>query len=164
LPFVDDSFDVVTSFNGIWSGCEPALREVARVLVDGGRFGMTFWGNYERVGLLPYFLKVIEHAPASHGSTTAHIGNTRLVIADMLDETGFSMSEQGTVDVVNEWPDVETAVRALAAAGPSVPAIEAVGYDTFCGELAEILAPLYDPVTGIRISSEFIWVSADRTR
>jgi hypothetical protein len=36
--------------------------------------------------------------------------------------------ERGTVDVVNEWPDVGTAVRALPAAGPSFPVIEAVGY------------------------------------
>jgi ubiquinone/menaquinone biosynthesis C-methylase UbiE len=25
LPFADDSFDVATSFNGIWKGCERAL-------------------------------------------------------------------------------------------------------------------------------------------
>ncbi len=160
LPFAADSFDVVTSFNGIWNGCEAALREVRRVLVDDGSLGMTFWGGYERLGLLPYFLKVIEHSPASHGAATTQIGDTRLVIAEMLDDTGFVVSGQGTMDVVNEWPDVETGVRALAAAGPSVPAIEAVGYDTFCGELAEFLAPLYDPATGIRISSEFIWVVA----
>src|SRR5215469_978265 len=26
LPFPDDGFDVATSFNGIWKGCEGALR------------------------------------------------------------------------------------------------------------------------------------------
>lgn len=34
LPFPDGGFDVGTSFNGIWSGCEAALVEARRVLRD----------------------------------------------------------------------------------------------------------------------------------
>ena len=30
LPFGDDAFDVATSFNGIWKGCEGALVEARR--------------------------------------------------------------------------------------------------------------------------------------
>ena len=163
LPFDDDSFDVVTSFNGIWNGCEAALREVRRVLIDGGRFGMTFWGPYDRLGLMPYFLKVIELSPPSHQSATMEQGETRLVVEDMLRTTNFHIQGQGTVDVINEWPDVVTAVRALAAAGPSVPAIDAVGYDTFCRELGDVITPLHDPGTGVRISSEFGWVTTAPT-
>jgi ubiquinone/menaquinone biosynthesis C-methylase UbiE len=37
LPFPDASFDVATSFNGIWKGCEAALVEARRVLTPGGR-------------------------------------------------------------------------------------------------------------------------------
>jgi 2-polyprenyl-3-methyl-5-hydroxy-6-metoxy-1,4-benzoquinol methylase len=32
LPFAAGEFDVVTSFNGIWSGCEAAEPEARRVL------------------------------------------------------------------------------------------------------------------------------------
>ena len=160
LPFDDDSFDVVTSFNGIWNGCEGALGEVRRVLIGDGRFGMTFWGPFDRVGLLPYFLKIIELSPASHQAATMEIGETQLVAEEMLRSTGFRLLGHGTVEVVNEWPDVATAVRALAAAGPAVPAIEAVGYDAFCDELREVIAPLHDPVDGVRIPSELGWVTA----
>lgn len=41
LPFADDSFDVVTSFNGIWKGCEQAIAEVHRILARSGRLGLT---------------------------------------------------------------------------------------------------------------------------
>jgi ubiquinone/menaquinone biosynthesis C-methylase UbiE len=161
LPFDGDTFDVVTTFNGIWSGCDGALGEARRVLVEGGRFGMTFWGRYERLGLMPYFLKVIELSPERHQAATMSQGETRDVIEDMLASTGFRLTGRGTVDVTNEWPDVATAVRAMAAAGPSIPAIEAVGYDHFCHELCGVIAPLHDPHTGVRVTSEFGWVAAE---
>jgi SAM-dependent methyltransferase len=160
LPFPDDSFDVATSFNGIWKGCEGALEQVRRVLAPNGRFGTTFWGRFERLGLMPYFLKVIELSPASHGAANVEHGDTQNVIEDMLRATGFGDLERGEINVVNEWPDVTTAVRALAAAGPSVPAIEVVGYEAFCDAISEAISPSYQDGLGVRIASEFGWVTA----
>ena len=160
LPFDDGAFDVVTSFNGIWKGCEGALAEARRVLDDAGSIGITFWGPYERLGLMPYFLKVMELSPASHATASMEQGDTQNVIEAMLAATGFEVTERGTVEVVNEWPDGVTAVRALAGAGPSVPAIEAVGYDGFCDALATVIAPLHVEGLGVRLTSEFGWVTA----
>jgi SAM-dependent methyltransferase len=162
LPHPDDSFDVATSFNGIWKGCEGALKEARRVLLPDGRFGATFWGRYDRLGLMPYFLKVLELSPQSHSAATTEQGDTQNAVEDMLKATGFGDIERGTVDVTNEWPDVSTAVRALAAAGPSVPAIEAVGYEAFCDALTEVLAPYCVDGMGMRITSEFGWITARR--
>lgn len=162
LPFSDASFDVATSFNGIWKGCEGALREARRVLTSTGRLGLTFWGPPDQLGLLPYFLKVIELSPASHGEASIQQGDTGRagVVEEMLDAAGFSADRGGTVAVVNEWPDVEVAVRALAAAGPSVPAIEAVGFDTFCDALREVIEPMHVEGLGIRVVSHLGWISA----
>jgi ubiquinone/menaquinone biosynthesis C-methylase UbiE len=162
LPFADNSFDVATSFNGIWKGCDGALGEARRVLVPAGRLGLTFWGRYDRLGLMPYFLKVIELSPPDHGAASMEQGDTGRngVVEDMLAATGFELVERGTVEVVNEWPDVATAVRALAAAGPSVPAIDTVGHEAFCEALSEVISPLCDRDVGVRIPSEFGWVTA----
>jgi hypothetical protein len=80
----------------------------------------------------------------------------------MLLATDFELLDQGTVEVINEWPDIDTAVRALAAAGPSVPAIEAIGYDNFCDALREAIAPMHDREerVGVRVSSELGWATA----
>lgn len=163
LPFPDACFDVATSFNGIWEGCQAALREAARVLVPGGRLGLTFWGRLERIGLMPYFLKAIELSPRSHGEATIRQGHTGQpgVIEQMLVSAGFVPRERGTVTVVNEWADAGLAVRALAAAGPSVPAIQAAGFGPFCEALREVIEPLHLPGTGIRIASELGWITAE---
>lgn len=162
LPFSDASFDVATSFNGIWKGCEPALAEARRVLTPTGRIGLTFWGQLDRVELMPYFLKVIELSPPSHGEASVQQGDTGRpgVIEDMLKAAGFRPTERGAVAVVNEWPDADTAVRALVAAGPSVPAIEAVGVDQFSEALRVVIEPMYISGVGIRVTSELGWITA----
>ena len=163
LPFPDASFDVATSFNGIWKGCDAALHEARRVLAPTGKLGLTFWGHPDRLGLLPYFLKVIELSPPSHGEASVRQGDTGRsgVIEEMLISAGFRPAQAGTVTVVNEWPDVDTAVRALAAAGPSVPAIDAVGLDAFCDALREVVEPMQVDGIGIRVASELGWITAE---
>ena len=163
LPFPDACFDRATSFNGIWKGCEAALREAARVLVPGGLLGLTFWGRLDHLGLMPYFLKAIELSPTSHGEATLRQGDTGRpgVIEEMLAAAGFTPRARGTVTVINEWPDAGLAVRALAAAGPSVPAIQAVGLGPFCAALREVIEPLRIPGAGIQIASELGWITAE---
>ena len=165
LPFDEGAFDVVTSFNGIWNRCDDALDQTRTVLAGDGLLGMTYWGAHERMGLMPYFITVIQHSPSSHQAATVELGETSNVMVDMLRATDFELLDQGTVEVTNEWPDVDTAIRALAAAGPSVPAIEAIGYDNFCEALREAIAPLHDRTgrVGVRISSELGWVTARPT-
>jgi SAM-dependent methyltransferase len=163
LPFPGACFDAATSFNGIWKGGEAALQEAARVLAPGGRLGLTFWGRPGHVGLMPYFLKAIELSPPSHGEATIRQGDTGRpgVIEEMLVSAGFVPRERGTVTVINEWPDARLAVRALAAAGPSVPAIQATGFGPFCEALQEVIEPLHIPGAGIRIASELGWITAE---
>ena len=60
--------------------------------------------------------------------------------------------------VVNELPDLDLTVRALAAAGPSWPAIQNVGHDRFAEALRQALRPLYVEGIGVRIVSEFGWI------
>ena len=45
-------------------------------------------GSFERMGLLPYFLAVIEHSPPSHQAANMEMGETSDVIAPLRDRDG----------------------------------------------------------------------------
>ncbi len=164
LPWDDASFDVVTAFNAIWFGCEQGAAEAARVLKPGGMFGMTFWGSPKRLGLLPYFVTVAQNSPPSHGQATLDQGQTgRPGVAEALVESaGLTVVSRGAVKVTNEFPDLDTFTRAAVAAGPSFPAVELIGEEQFKQALNVAFADAVGPGIGLRITSEFGWLTATR--
>lgn len=157
LPFADGAFDAASSFNGIWKGCEGALAEARRVVRPGGLVGFTFWGSPKRMGLLPYFATLVQLSPQDHASATLDQGDTGRpgVAEQMVAEAGLELVHRGSATVVNEWPDLGVAVRALCAAGPSRPAVRAHGAESVAAALEEALRPLVQDGLGLRVASEF---------
>ncbi len=164
LPWDSDSFDVVTSFNSIWADGAIAAAEAARVLKPGGRFGMTFWGPPKRLGLLPYFMAVAQNSPPSHVQATLGQAETgRPGVAEaLLESAGLRTLRRGSASVTNEFPDMDTFTRAALAAGPSFPAIEQVGEQRFRQVLEAAFADAVVTGLGLRITSEFGWLTATK--
>jgi hypothetical protein len=122
--------------------------------------GFSFWGSPKRLGLLPYFATMLELSPPAHVDASLSQGDTGRpgVAEQMLADAGLEFADRGTAQVVNEWPDLDLAARALAAPGPSWPAVRLVGYDRFAEAIRAAIRPLYTEGLGVRIVSEFGWI------
>ncbi|HEY0816340.1 MAG TPA: class I SAM-dependent methyltransferase [Pseudonocardia sp.] len=132
LAWSAGSFDVVTSFRGVWGTTPDVLTEIHRVLVPGGRLGLTVWG----------------HIKASPGAwamsplrlaTPPAVANQAAMVAlgrpgageDLLTRFGFVDVRRADVPFAFEFADPQTYARALASTGPAYEAIQAVGEQAF---------------------------------
>ena len=140
LPWDDASFDVVTSFRGLWATTPEAIAEARRVLRPGGRIGVTTWGHVKMSpglwALTPFTLAAPEKVDAQ--AKMKSLG--RPVVGEtVLTQAGFVGVRRHEVPFAWEFPDPETFARALAATGPGYEAIQQVGeeeFHRFCVEVA----------------------------
>jgi SAM-dependent methyltransferase len=132
LPWDDNSFDVVTSFRGIWGTTPDAVAEARRVLKPGGRFGFTVWGHIKASpgawALQPFTLA----APDKVANQARMVGLGRPGAGErLLEDTGFTQIERHEIPFVWEFPDAAAYARALASTGPAYEAIQSVGEQAF---------------------------------
>ncbi len=142
LPWEDNTFDLVTSFNGIWGGCEAAVAEMARVLKPGGMLAMTFWGPGSNLDLRDFFIALGSSVPSvgEELMDLAKIGSPGVAEA-MLESAGLTVIERGATTARLEWSDEEMAWRALRSPGVAKPALEAVGEATLRPLVLDAVAP-----------------------
>jgi len=132
LPWDDGTFDVVTSFRGIWGTTPDALDEARRVLKPGGRLGITVWGHIKASpgawALAPFLL-----------ASTPKVENQAAMVSlgrpgageALLTDKGFVDIARDDISCVWEFTDPAMYARALASTGPAYEAIQSVGEEEF---------------------------------
>jgi len=132
LPWEDHSFDVVTSFRGIWGTTPDALTEARRVLVPGGRLGFTVWGHIKKSpgawSLSPF--RLASQPKVENQAAMVALGRPGAG-EELLARYGFEDVSRFTVPFAWEFADPASYARALASTGPAYEAIQAVGEEEF---------------------------------
>jgi SAM-dependent methyltransferase len=132
LPWDPASFDVVTSFRGVWGTTPDAMAEIGRVLRPGGRVGITVWGHLKispgAWALAP--LRLAAAAKVDNQAAMVSLGRPGAG-EQLLQSYGFGDVERMDVPFAWEFADPEVYARALAATGPAFEAIQNVGEAEF---------------------------------
>jgi SAM-dependent methyltransferase len=163
LPFADDSFDTVTSFNAVQYAAEPtaALSELRRVAKAGGAVAVLVWGPAELCetrSILAAIGGLLPPPPPGAEGPFALSNPGRL--------EGLAKSAQLQVEQVADapmsflFPDLATAVRAQLTSGPARMAIEHVGEQTVKDALADAFADNRQPDGSYRQDNVFRYLVA----
>lgn len=164
LPWADETFDVVVSFNGIWGGCEAAIAEMARVCRPGGRIGVTWWGSPDRLDLLSYFMTVGAAGPgvAEEIVSLAAI-NEPGVAETILADAGFESIERNVTEAILELADSDVAWRALRSPGLVVPSIAHTGERELSRQVLDAISGFQAADGSYRLVNELVHVVAQKT-
>jgi SAM-dependent methyltransferase len=132
LPWEPGSFDVVTSFRGVWGTTPDVLTEIHRVLTPGGRLGLTVWGHIKASpgawALSPFRLA----DPPAVANQAAMVALGRPGVGEeLLTRSGFVDVQRLDVPFALEFADPPTYARTLASTGPAYEAIQTVGEQAF---------------------------------
>jgi SAM-dependent methyltransferase len=139
MPWADESFDVATSFRGIWGTTPDAIGEMYRVLVPGGRCGLTVWGHIKvspgAWALAPF--RLADTAKVENQAAMVSLGRPGAG-EDVLARFGFIDVERVDVPFAWEFSDPEMYARALASTGPAYEAMQNVGEAAFIAAAVEV--------------------------
>jgi ubiquinone/menaquinone biosynthesis C-methylase UbiE len=162
LPWQDNSFDVVTGFNSFFFAADMAraLREARRVARPRASVAITVFGRPERCESTPVFASLGQLPPSQSAGEEGPALHEEGVLSALVSDAGLTPKEAGYVDVPEEYPDIETALRGYLAAGPIVHAVRALGEQAVRDALTESLRPLRTSTGGVRVEDELRYLIA----
>jgi SAM-dependent methyltransferase len=169
LPYADASFDIVTGLNAFQFAVDPAraLREARRVVCDGGRVVVATWGmpnDCEAARYLACLKPLLPTPPPGARPAGPFALSDEAALREIIAGTGLAAVDVRDVACAWTYPDLETALRGLLAAGPPMLAIRTSGEEAVRGAVTEAIAPYRTMSGGYRMENKFRYLTATRVR
>jgi SAM-dependent methyltransferase len=163
LPWSDHAFDAVTGFNSFPFAADmlQSLREARRVATAGGKVAMAVWGRAEECELFAVVGSINPLLPPAPPAAQEPIPLSAPGRIESLTElAGLTPVTRGEAHCPFEFPDLDTAVRAITSAGIMVAAGERAGDQLVRRTVAEALAPFRTSQGGYRLRNTLVYVIA----
>lgn len=168
LPFADSSFDAVVAVNSLFyaEDMAAAMRELVRVVRQGGRVVVTAWGPPERceflTALMPRLRPLLPLPPP--GARPPHPGalSEPGALAAVLKGAGLRVLEEGEVACPFVFASAEASWRGNASAGVNQAAIAHSGEQAVRAVFADADRAHTKPDGSIRYDNVFIWAAGER--
>ena len=155
LPWEEDRFDLVTGFNSFFIAADMvnALREARRVARPGAVVAMTVFGrpdHCESTAVFRALGPLMPAAPDAAEKPDQHRDKPRPLhepgaLEELVTEAGLSPAESDYLEFVEDYPDVETALRGMLAAPPFRRVARMAGEDEVRAAAAEALSDFEGP-------------------
>lgn len=165
LPFGDTSFDLVTGFNSFQfaGNLVKALSEACRVCRPDGSVFMLTWGRREDCELMKAMSPVTALLPPPPSDVRPP---SPLLERDELDDSmrqaRLEPSRNGDFAAELRFADLQTAVRAIMAAGVTVRAVQVVGEERVSATVRQAMSAFIRPDGSVSFSNRFNWMRAAR--
>ncbi len=175
LPFADKTFDVVTCRLGVmfFPDAVKALREIHRVLTQGGRAAFVAWGpldqNASFMSTLGVVMKHVQLPPPDPAAPSPQRFAKAGSLSAALSQSGFQEVREETRTIPMPFPgSVEQSWQSIKdlAAGPFRRLIEGLEpslRDTVVNEIKANLSLYYDG-TQVNLSAAIVLASCRRAR
>jgi ubiquinone/menaquinone biosynthesis C-methylase UbiE len=163
LPWPDDSFEVVTGFNSFFFAADliGALREAHRVTRAGGEVAMTVFGRPGRCESTPMFAALGQLLPSEAGQEGSSPAlHKEGVLESLATQAGLTPRAAGYLEVVEEYPDLDTLLRGYLAHGSIVKAMRTAGEQPVRDALTDGVRTLITTNGGVRIEDEYRYLIA----
>lgn len=162
LPYGDAAFDVVTLVNSLQFADDPvvALGEARRVARPGGTVAVAVWGG-SRVDLRTIVSSLAQLLPPTPSSTGPSL-STLSAVESATAAARLSRRASGRGSCVFDYPDVETATRAILASGAGTRAARAAGVERAREVLRDAFEAFEAPAGGYRLRNDWHYVIATR--
>lgn len=159
LPYPEQSFDAVSGFQAFQYASDPAhaLAEARRVTKPSGKVGIVFWGKPEDCEMEATFKALGTFLPPPPPGAPAPLALSGPgVVEKLLQQVELDVVEAGEIDCPFEFPNDETALKALVSSGPAMRAIRAAGEEDQVREaLLQSLIPYKRKAGGYLMKNKF---------